>query len=202
MTDREHLAAFREGRREALERVYRQHVSEVAAFLRTGFMYTTNTTLTRYPGVHDAFELESLVQEVFARAFEARARLAYDGIRPYGGFLVGIAKHVVLDHLRKVARRGEVPAAPDTLDANAAPSEPAEESADERRGRELVVEFLASQCDDRDRRLYALRYERELSQQDAAKTAGLTRIQIRRWEIKFRGRLLRFLKRADYVRDR
>ena len=41
----------------------------------------------------------------------------------------------------------------------------------------------------------------ELSQVDAAQAAGITRIQIRRWETKFRARLLRFLKRADYVRD-
>jgi len=164
-------------------------------------MYTTDTKLTRYQGARDVLELESLVQEVFTRAFEPRARLAYDGIRPYGGFLVGIAKHVVLDHLRKTARHGEVLAAPEVIDANVAPVEHVE-SADERRGRELVAEFLASQCDERDRRLYALRYERELSQQDSAEAAGLTRIQIRRWETKFRGRLLRFLKRADYARER
>lgn len=201
VSDREHLAAFRDGNRDALERVYREHVQEVAAFLRSGFMYTTNERPTRFPGVRDSFELESLVQEVFARAFAERARLAYDGLRPYGAFLTGIARHLVLDRLRKQARRGEVLAAPDVLDATPLDTADHEATEDERRGRELVTQFLQSACDERDRALYAARYERELSQVDAAEALGLTRIQVRRWETKFRERLLRFLKRADYVRD-
>jgi RNA polymerase sigma factor (sigma-70 family) len=201
VSDREHLAAFRAGQRDALEEVYRRHVSDVAAFLRTGFMYTSNDQPLRFPGVRDSFELESFVQEVFARGFEERARLAYDGVRPYGAFLNGIAKNLVLDRLRKQARHGEVLAGPDVIDAAGADAPPEwETSEDERRGRALVAEFVETACDDRDRTLYALRYERELSQDDTAREAGLTRIQIRRWETKFRARLLRFLKRADYVR--
>jgi DNA-directed RNA polymerase specialized sigma subunit len=46
--------------------------------------------------------------------------------------------------------------------------------------RELVTTFLANECDERDRKLYTLRYERELSQVDAASEARLTRIQVRR----------------------
>jgi RNA polymerase sigma factor (sigma-70 family) len=203
VSDREHLAAFRAGQRDALERVYRRHVAEVAAFLRTGFMYTSNDKPIRFPGVRDSYDLESFVQEVFARAFEARTRLAYDGVRPYGAFLNGIARNLVLDRLRKRARRGEILAAPDTLDAVGADEPPGGElTEDDRRGRALVAEFLDTACDERDRTLYTLRYERELSQADAAHQAGLTRIQIRRWETKFRARLLRFLKRADYVRER
>jgi RNA polymerase sigma factor (sigma-70 family) len=201
VTDRDQLAAFREGKRDALERVYRQHVADVSTFLRTGFMYTTNDKPTRFAGVRDSFDLESLVQEVFARAFEERARLAYDGLRPLGAFLRGIARNLVLDRLRKHVRHGEVLAAPEVLDATAIDEPDRETSEDERRGRELVARFLDTECDERDRSLYRLRYERELSQVDAARAAQLTRIQVRRWETKFRARLLRFLKRADYVRD-
>jgi RNA polymerase sigma-70 factor (ECF subfamily) len=201
VSDREHLAAFRAGQRDALERMYREHVVDVASFLRRGFMYTTNDKPTRFAGVRDSFELESLVQEVFARAFEERARLAYDGLRPYGGFLRGIGRNLVLDRLRKQARHGEVLAAPEVLDATPHVGTEPEISEDERRGRELVMRFLETECDERDRTLYAARYERELSQVDAAQATGRTRIQVRRWETKFRERLLRFLKRADYVRD-
>ena len=199
--DRELLAAFRDGRRDALERVYHQHVAEIARFLRRGFMYTSNGQHTRFPGIQAAFEVEALVQEVFARAFAPAARLAYDGLRPYGAFLTGIARNVVLDQLRRQARRGEVIEAPEVLDATAADAAEPAAGEDERRGRELVLAFLETACDDHDRRLYALRFERELSQVDAAAEAGLTRIQVRRWETKFRDRLLRFLKRADYVRE-
>jgi RNA polymerase sigma factor (sigma-70 family) len=202
LSDREHLVAFREGNREALERVYHDHVAAVIRFLRNGFMYTTNDKPSRFPGMRDSFELESLVQETFARAFDPRTRLAYDGLRPYGAFLNGIAKNLVLDRLRKQARHGEVLAEPDVLDAMAIEEPAIETNEDDKRARELVTGFLDKECDDRDRTLYTLRYERELSQVDAAAAAGLTRIQVRRWESKFRARLLRFLKRADYVRDR
>lgn len=200
MSDREQLAAFRDGNRDALERVYRRHVADVATFLRTGFMYTTNDRPTRFSGVRDSFELESFVQEVFARAFEARARLAYDGVRPYGAFLNGIARNLVLDRLRKQARHHEILAAPEVIDT-AVFEAPEPETSEEKRGRELVARFLVDECDERDRTLYRLRHERGLSQVDSAQAAGLTRIQVRRWETKFRGRLLRFLKRADYVRE-
>ena len=90
--------------------------------------------------------------------------------------------------------------APQVIEAAAGPLADAEISDDERRGGELVATFLKSSCDERDRTLYVLRYERELSQVDAAVTANLTRIQIRRWETKFRARLVRYLKRADYER--
>lgn len=164
-------------------------------------MYTSNGNSTRFPGVNAPFDLESLVQEVFVRAFEPRARLAYDGVRPYGAFLVGIARNIVLDQLRRRARHGEVLEAPEQLDALAA-DEAATPDEEERRGRDLVFTFLESTCDDRDRRMYALRFSQELSQEDAAREAGLTRIQIRRWEVKFRKRLLQFLRRADYVRSK
>lgn len=195
--DREDLVAFREGNRDALERVYRRFVSEITAFLRRGFMYNVDASMARFGGVRDSFELESYVQEVFTRAFEPRTRMAYDGVRPYGAFLIGIARHVVLDHLRSTARHGEVITAPEVIDATAAPQPITD---DERRGRDLIVAFLENECDERDRKLYELRYRGERTQHDAAAAAGLSRIQVRRWETKFRARLLRFLKRADYVR--
>jgi RNA polymerase sigma-70 factor (ECF subfamily) len=199
--DRALLDAFREGRRDAMEQVYRRYVLDVASFLRNGFMYLTDGQPTRFAGMSSSFELEGVVQEVFARAFAPAARRTYDGVRPYGGFLIGIARNVMLDQLRRRARRGEVLTAPALLDEVGAAT-PAEEPEEERAGRVLVQAFLDQACEDRDRRLYDLRYRRELSQVDAAREAGLTRIQVRRWETRFRERLLRFLKRAGYLRDR
>jgi RNA polymerase sigma-70 factor (ECF subfamily) len=199
LLDREQLVAFREGKRDVLEQVYREHVAGVVRFVRRGFMYMSQTTTMRFAGARDSFELEALVQEVFARAFEPRVRVAYDGLRPYSAFLNGIAKNIILDRLRKDARHGEVLTAPDELD-KASDAVPAV-AADDREGSGLVATFLATTCSDRDRALYTMRYERDLSQEDAAAEARLTRIQVRRWETDFRARLLRFLKRCDYVRD-
>ena len=210
--DRALLEAFRKGDRTALARVYHHYVADVAKFLRPGFMYSRSGEMQRFAGYHSPFELEAAVQEVFARAFTERARLAYDGIRAYTSFLYGIAKNVALDELRKRARSGEVIAPVETVESAAqdagaaAVAGPAgagaiAEDLDTRRGQSLVEAFLADECRDRDRALFSLRYREELSQEQAAQRAGLTRIQLRRWETKFKKRLLRYLKRMDYVRE-
>ena len=214
--DRELLIRFRDGDRAALDRVYRHHAPHVASFLRSGFMYALQGQPTHFPGIRSLFELESTVQEVFARAFAPAARMRYDGLRPYIGFLYGIARNVALDDLRRRARRpeslepaevleqrtaGSEAMAPGTsANANASAAGSIEEQLDAQRAQELVTAFLDQDCDARDRRLYELRYDLDLSQEAAAQEVGLTRIQIRRWETKFRKRLLRYLKRADYVR--
>jgi RNA polymerase sigma-70 factor, ECF subfamily len=195
--DHDLLVAFREGHREALEQVYDQHVHEVAKLLRSGFGYQTGGKPAVFAGYHQPYELENAVQEVFTRAFAPQARLSYDGLRPYGAFLHGIARHVVLDRLRRLGTRRESIELVDT----AGPAPEYEDSLDERRGHELVQGFLREACDQRDRTLFALRFEDDLSQLAAAGAAGLTRIQVRRWETKFRARLLRYLKRARYARE-
>lgn len=195
--DHDLLVAFREGRREALEHVYHDYVHEVARLLRSGFGYQTGGKPSAFRGYHQPHELETAVQEVFARAFAPRARQGYDGLRPYRSYLFGIARHVVLDQLRRRSSRRE------TLELVDEPGPPPayEETLDEKQGRELVRRFVGEHCDDRDRKLFALRYEQELSQVATARAAGLTRIQVRRWESKFRARLLRYLKRSGYVRE-
>lgn len=199
--DRELLARFRSGDSAALEQVYRFYVPAVMRFLRRGFVVTKSTNPTRF-SLSQPFELENAVQEIFTRAFSERARLAYDGLRPYRDFLFGIGKHVALDELRRRHRQAGTPSAeevelesiPDT-DPDASP----EESLGAKQAIATVAAFLAEECDEKDRRLYLLRYGDDLSQEATADAAGLTRIQIRRWETKFRERLLRYLKRVKYV---
>ena len=41
------------------------------------------------------------MQEAFRRAFEERARSAYDGLRPYRRYLLTITRNLVIDQLRK-----------------------------------------------------------------------------------------------------
>lgn len=198
--DRELLAAFREGRSEALERVYKEHVMEIAAFLRRGFAYTSGGTPVGFPGFRTPSELDSAVQEVFVRAFEPRARAAYDGLRSYGGFLIGVARNVALKELERRAtrdRRSEPLGEAAEQFVAAAPT--MEDSIDARRANELVATFLAQCCDDRDRKLFALRYDDGLAQEHVAHAMGATRIQVRRWEKKLHVRLIRYLRRANFL---
>lgn len=197
--DRALLAAFREGHSEALERVYKHHVVEISAFLKHGFTYMGGGVPVLFRGFRTPSELDSAVQEVFMRAFELRTRLAYDGLRSYGGFLIGIARNVAFKEIERAAVRDRR-AAPFERAEDLAGSEPAiEQSLDERRARDLVTTFLTECCDDRDRRLFRLRYDDGLAQEEAGREVGATRIQVRRWEKKFHARLVRFLRRANYL---
>jgi RNA polymerase sigma factor (sigma-70 family) len=198
--DRELLRAFRDGEAEALDRVYRHYAPRVSRILARGFVYLSGGTPVLRAGLSSAFELEGAVQEVFARAFEERARLSYDGLRPYVDFLVGIGKHVVLQEARRRGSRealGELDDAASAAVAEEAP--PPEERLASEQAQQAVRAFLEESCDDRDRKLFQLRFNDDLGQEAAGQALGLTRIQVRRWETKFRTRLLRHLKRVGYV---
>ncbi len=198
--DRALLAAFRAGERSALETVYHHYVAGVARRLRMGFAVGGARGAVLF-GFHQPFELESALQEVFLRAFKESARLSYDGLRPYKDFLAGITKHVALDELRRRSRRRTESMSDLDLDRVALidPEVSPEATLESKQAIQTVSTFLEKECDERDRRLYELRYHDERSQEDVARTAGLTRIQIRRWETKFRSRMLKYLKRVRYV---
>ena len=202
-TDRALLTAFREGEREALERVYGHYAPKVAEFLRGGFGIQTRGDMVHFGGFRRAFELENAVQEVFARAFSARARGGYDGLRPFTNYLFAIAKNYVVDEYRRrdaALRRFEsadgdaeletVPAEGDGVDPAVA--------AEEREVTRLLGEFL-TRCDEKLRRYYELRCKGQRTQDEVAAEMGLTRIQVRRIEARFRRDLLAHLKGEGYL---
>jgi RNA polymerase sigma-70 factor (ECF subfamily) len=196
--DRAWLAAFRAGDHRALERVYRAHVNEVAQLLRRGFSFQNREGTYRFRGYRSEFDLENALQEVFLRAFSERARLAYDGLRPYGAYLVAIARNVVIDEFRRLAKDAETFAAEHEEHLPA----PAPDLEAEELGR-LLVRTLEG-LEPRERELYEIRFARGLSQRDAARALGLTRIQVRRRENHLKRRLLEVLRGGGYaegVRD-
>jgi RNA polymerase sigma-70 factor (ECF subfamily) len=186
-----------------MEQVYNHYAPDLVRFLRRGFVYSTGGRPAAFAGYGSSFELEGVLQEVFTRAFDERARLAYDGLRPYSGFIRGVARNIVLDGLRKRARRGEVlvPFQGEGVEVWEREQEERDlpGSLDAQHANELVQRFLADQCDDGERALFEARYRDDLTQQGAADALGLTRIQVRRRESRIKERLLRFLKRARYV---
>jgi len=92
------LAAFREGRRDALERVYRTYVRAVDRTLRALAASAGQPAMVQ-PGV-----IADLLQEVFARAFSSTARRGYDGIRDFSPYLMTIARNCFADALRSSGR--------------------------------------------------------------------------------------------------
>ncbi|MHC4836701.1 MAG: RNA polymerase sigma factor [Planctomycetota bacterium] len=183
------LARFRAGDRAALAAVFRAYQDEVSRVLRAGFTVRGQSGAGRVPGLRDAFEVESACQEVFLRAFRPAARAAYDGERPYGHYLFGIARNHRIDQVRR--RRPEaVPVEVIYEHPSDAPSPEAALERAERRAR--VARFLEG-LDSRDREYVRHRFESGLSQQRAAESMGLTRIQGRRIEARVKSDLKRHL---------
>jgi RNA polymerase sigma factor (sigma-70 family) len=103
------FAAFREGRREALEQVYVAHVGSIERYVRA---------LARSHGRRDIDQtgmVGDLIQEIFVRAFSGTARAGYDGCRQFDPYLKAIARNCFIDVLR--ARGREELKNPDELAA-------------------------------------------------------------------------------------
>ncbi len=177
-----------------METVYRVYAPPLSRLVAGGL--ATGTGRVR---VSSPFEAGAVVQEVFARAFAERARLAYDGLSPYLSYLATIARNHVLNELR--VREDPTPPEVLTTALGAQPSEPPQgphEHAEAHELTRLTAQFVASRPE-RERLVYAARFERELTQDAAADELGLTRIQVRRAEATFRVALFAHLRASGYL---
>src|SRR3990172_1782439 len=101
MEDRCLLAGFRRGEPKALEVVYREYRSPLLAMLARGFAAVVGRGRVMVHGIATRDTREDVTQEVFLRAFDASARRAYDGRRPYRSYLFTVARNLVIDSLRR-----------------------------------------------------------------------------------------------------
>lgn len=191
--DRDLLAGFRDGKRDVLARVYHALVDDVFKLVALGF--TSKSAAIR--GERDPDEQRVVVQEVFAKAFAERARLGYDGVRPYRPYLLTIARNVMIDRARE--RSGELGRASDVdVDAIIATDAPipgeVEETADQQRLRARTATYLET-LEPELRRFVTLRFEREMSHLDVAAELGITRRRVRTLEARVIKGLRRFLKK-------
>lgn len=194
--DRALLHAFRAGTADALHRVYVHYAPRISGFLRGGFTFTSRGQTFRFRGVERPFDLDNATQEVFARAFAERARLSYDGLRPYGDYILAIARNHVLNELR----RRQEQLATDEIDPVAGLIEPRppERTLEEREVARLLAQFLAA-LDDGDRAYFTVRFNDEHNQVEAARLLGITRIRARRIEARIKRDLLAFMKSNGYL---
>lgn len=195
--NRELLEAFRAGEREALDRVYRHYVPAVAQMLRHGFSFQSRGESCAFRGFASDFDLENAVQEVFVRAFGERARLQYDGLRPYVNYVFAIARNLVIDQFRRQQSQDrfvrETAAEAWVVEAPVGPSR-----VEEKEISALIREFLTAQAPLR-RQLYRLRFVEQLSQRQTAARLSLSRIQVRRHEAHLKRELLEYLREGGYL---
>lgn len=187
--DRGLLQRFRDGEPTALAEVFRTYTGALTRMLRAAHRSST-------------LELENTVLEVFARAFEPRARLSYDGIRPYEAFLMGIARNVLLEQARsRESPAGMAEELEAQLEASTSERPMGVDELMEDREVEQLLESFRAELSEQDRRLYELRFTQGVAQEAAADAMGLSRIQLRRREVQLKRSLLAFLKEKGYLRE-
>ena len=191
-SDPELLAAFREGRRAALETVYRHYARAIDIYLRGLAKHANVAELSRADCVKD------LLQETFVHAFSQSARDTYDGIRDFLPYLKTIARHCFVDFLRK--RKYELPLHWDeTADTLGEP-----DVADDAYEPEVVATLRAylRDLDPQLKRVYEQRFEQGLSQEAACVKLGLSRRSLRTQEEHLRRGLRKALLMAGLMRGR
>jgi RNA polymerase sigma-70 factor (ECF subfamily) len=195
VSDRALLDGFRAGRPEALQAVYRHYAPRVHGHLRAGFSFSSGGRRLRFHGYQRPYDLENAVQEVFLRAFVPRARLSYDGLRPYGDYLLAIARNLVLNELRRKEALFV-----DEERADEAEQPPVEELYEQRELDGLLASFAAG-LDARMGDYYRARFVENRSQVEAAAALGMHRIVARRLEAKLKLALLDHMKAHGYLED-
>jgi RNA polymerase sigma factor (sigma-70 family) len=185
--DPELLRAYREGRRDALERVYRHYVRIVERYLRAFARTSRDAAL----GEGDA--IADLLQEVFVRAFSAGARQGYDGLRDFGPYLTTIARNCFLDTVRARGQIGPKDWQELSLALESAP-EPPEVSCEPKTF--AVLNAYLEALPARLRGVYEQRFVLGKSQEEASAALNLSRRAIRTAENTLRKGLRRALVRA------
>lgn len=192
------LDPFRDGEREALERVYHAYVDAVEAAARRGFALGNY----RLPGARQEADVKDLIQECFVKAFAERTRHAYDGTRPYKPYLLRILRNLMIDRARSAgAWREELTDELDTKEPTPL-AEPLTRAPDEEvhwsRMRDAYREYH-EELDEEERAFIALRYVDEMSQREIAEEMSTTRRHIRTLDNRIRDGLKRFLQKKKLL---
>lgn len=190
--DRLRLQAFREGSRAMLASVYTEYAPPLLRRLLAGFPIESGGGTLVFLGRQSSFESEDVLQETFVRAFSDRARLAYDGVRPFAAWLAGIAHNLLVDRHRSTARREGLFVAGVEALADERPS-PEALAADG----ELAAAFagFVDTLEKDERVLLQLRLGERATRRAVSEKTGWSAMQVRSREKKVFDRLLSHMRR-------
>jgi RNA polymerase sigma-70 factor (ECF subfamily) len=206
--DKALLAAYRAGETWAFEILYRAFEAPVRRFVTSGFTFVSRGRTCRFRGLSGGVDLDSVLQETFARAFAASTRKLYDGERPFKNYLFSIAKNLVLRELSRKERVLPVDITEEQTDAIARRS--ADQPASLYRGiadpehsladgelTDVTRDFIAD-LDDEERAFFQSRFVEGRTQEAAATDMGVTRARVKLLEKELRKRFLTTLRGHGY----
>lgn len=182
----------------ALTTVFRHYARGVAETIRAGVVVEVDGNRVRVGARLPESEIEVLVQETFTRAFGEKARLSYDGVRPYGAWLATIARNLLVDRARTEQHNAR--ALPfDDIDSLPAAEAPDPTWRIEAEQIQQIVTRVKHQLREPDAAIFAARIERGMSFSETAKSLGLSEIVVRRRDTRLRAKLLIFLRKEGFL---
>jgi len=184
-SDRDLLERFRAGDRRALEAVFMAYEGLVRCIATQGF--------GSFTGFRNLADTDDAVSSTFEAAFETRARLAYDGLKPYRYYLGGISRNVIRTMCRKSGREIPMEETPERDDIAGASSIP-EAATEAREDAALVARFRAYLGDPRQVAVFEGYFGRGLSEATLAQELGVNRYRIRLHLSRNRKQMQRFLR--------
>ena len=213
--DKELLAAFKEGDRDALDKVYRHYGPGVTSFLRKGFTFRSGSTHYYFKGIQDPSDLKSSVQEVFRRAFEGKARNSYNGINSFTNWVLAIGRNMVINRFRnrEIAFSDYISAGDErshltvmddeVTDAYSGvlysqPLGMQDELMESVELKELIADFMAK-LSPQEQQLLLYRFAEGKGQEETARLIKSTRMKVRTAEARLRNRLRAFLRTSGYI---
>ena len=195
------LKKFRSGDEKVLRTVYNTYFNKVSSFLYRGFSFNSGGEACFFRGYNCNADIMDAIQKTFIKAFSDGARQDYDGMRPYINYLFTIAKNVVIDEYRKKSLKNE--SETDERKLFVKNREEYEKSSADRSFlnselSELVKKFVSLLNED-EKGIVRVRFEERESQEKAAKTLGLSRMNVRTLERKVRKKALKFFEESGYL---
>ena len=148
-----------------------------------------------------ALELEDAHQEAFVRAFSPQHRQAYDGLRPYLGYLCVIGRSAAIDVLRRRGKVVQNAIAVDDADSGVAQlalDAPTPEEAALKAELQGVIQGFLATLDPLLQQLAQLRFVEGMAQEAAAAQLKLTRSEVRTREQRVRQALVKYLEARGY----
>ncbi len=188
--DKALLSRFRQGEREALMLVWNHYFPHVRSLACRGF--------GPYRGFRSASDIEDAVSATFVAAFEEGCRQRYDGIIPYGSFLLGIGRNVMRRQMKKAAREPAVePTVSQERDADGETPEDQLLCAEEQ---EVLTRF-PSTLPEADRTVFYGHYRDGLSEERLADHLSCSRHSVRKGLQRVSRAFRRFLRDHGLMPD-
>ncbi len=209
------IEAFKKGDRKAMDEIYRHYAPGVTSFLRKGFSFRSATGNFYFKGIQDPSELKSAVQEVFRRAFEAKARNSYNGAYSFTNWVLAISRNMVINQFRnrEIAfseyisgsdERSHLTVLDDEVTEEftgllyGQPS-PSQDTKMETTELKTLIDKFMGELDEHDRSLLVLRFAEGRGQEETAEAIGSTRMKVRTAESRLRSRLRAYLRNSGYI---